>query len=666
FNSSLNDEGLRLYKCALQAVESHGAVQNESHCELILDLAYAQHRCGLFSEASESFERAAGIAREISSASRLARAYLGIGLLPETPGVVNQRLIRGLEEALERLGQHDSSWRALALGRLAEALQWSDPENRRISLGKEAVATARKLDDPATLADVLYRVHIATLGPDAAAADRLATSTEIAALARHCQNARLGLTASYLRIRDLLQIGDIDELDRELQFYTQMTTELRQQHLGLTEAALAMRSLLDGRFEEAEQLALQAANLGQNRRDGMASQAFATQLSLIRREQNRFSELEPMIRGYTVHFPALTFARCALAFCYSEIARGEDAAFYFEQLAQDDFSRIRRDVSWLACMALLSETCVFLGDTRRAEILYQMLEPFASNHASLDMYVSYGPIALYLGALATVLERFESAERHFQNALNLTARSGARPWHARAKYRYAEMLTNRNKQGDRERAIDLTESALASAKALAMPALEKRINGLGSKLGPDTRSMAITRLLGGQGRTLATIMFLDIVDSTIHAAQLGDANWTRTLDSYYALIRRQLKQFEGIEINTFGDDFFALFKSSAMAVRCASSLCREIKDLGIEIRAGLHTGECELREGKVSGIAVHIGARVVRFARSGEVVVSSTVRDVISGAGFDFDDRGAHELKGVPGSWRLFALRSDSDSKSPV
>ncbi len=652
------DEGSRLYQRALQAFESHGSAKTETHCELILDVAYSQHRLGNFAGASANFERAALIAREISSAFCLARAYVGLGQIPETPGVVNQRLIRGLEEALDLLGPQETSWRVLVLGRLAEALQWSDPENRRASLARDAVAIARRLDDPATLADALYRAHIATLGPDTPAEERLATSTEIVALARQCQNASLALRASYLRIRDLLETGDIGQLDREIQSYAQTTTELHQQHLGITEAALAMRALLDGRFEEAEQFATKAVSLGQNRRDGMHTQAYATQISLIRREQNRFSELEPMIKGYAVQFPELIFARCALAFCYSEIARDEDAQFYFEQLAQNDFSPIRRDVSWLACMALLSETCVSLGDARRAEILYAKLLPFASNQASLDMYVSYGPVAFYLGILAALLSKFEAAEMHFQDALNLTSRSGARPWHARAKFRYAEMLTNRGGHEDREKAIELVESALASAKSLAMHALEKRVKTLDLVLGSERSRKAIARLLGDRGRMLATIMFLDIVDSTVHASKAGDAEWTRTLDSYYALIRGQLKQFEGIEINTFGDDYFGLFRTSADAVRCASTICKLVRDLGIEIRAGLHTGECELREGKVSGIAVHIGARVVRFAGPGEVIVSGTVKDLTSGAGFDFHDRGSHELKGVPGFWRLFALHT--------
>ena len=654
------DEGSRLYQSALQALERYGSAGTGSHCDLILDLAEAQHRLGNFAEASANFERAVLVAREISNAPCLARAFLGLGQFPETPGVVNQKLIRGLEEALDALGEQENRLRALVLGRLAEALVWWDPDNRRARLATDAVAIARQLGDPATLADVLYRAHIATLGPDTPAEQRLAASTEMVALARQCQNARLGLTASYLRIRDLLETGDIEQLDREIQLYAQTTSELRQQHLGVTESALAMRALLEGRFEEAEQFATKAVALGQSRRDGMVNQAYATQVSLIRREQDRFSELEPMIKGYAIQFPDLAFARCALAFCYSEIERTEDARFYFEQLAQNDFSRIRRDVSWLACMALLSETCVALEDTGRAEILYEKLLPFASGHASLDMYVSYGPIALYLGMLATALSKFEAAEEHFLAALNVTAQSGARPWHARAKYHQARMLVNRGEQGDRETGLDLAESALTAAKSLSMFALEKKVKELNSRLGTDKRSKAIARLLGQKGRALATIMFLDIVDSTVHASKAGDANWTRTLDSYYELIRNQLKQFDGIEINTFGDDFFALFKDPAEAVRCALSICALVKEIGIDIRAGLHTGECELREGRVSGIAVHIGARVVRFAGPGEVIVSATIKDVTSGAGFDFHDRGSHELKGVPGSWRLFALRTAS------
>ena len=649
------EDAANLFQLALRVLDDAGAVRSADYCELTIDLAESNYRAGDFRAAIENFEKAALWARELGDARSLARAVFGCGSLPETPGVANSKLIKQLEDAIRLLGDSDDAWRARLLGRLAEALQWSDPGNRRGALAREAVDLARRVGDPTTLVEVLYRMYVAILGPDTAT-ERLATSTEILELTRSCQNPRLGLRAGYLRIRDLLELGHIDNLDREIQLYAQMSDELRQKHFGYTQAAQAMRATMDGRFVEAERLALEALNLGQNRNDGMAAQVYATQITLIRREQDRLSEMEPIIKTFVVQFPDLVFARCALAFCYSETGHRDDAAFHFEHLAQDDFFRIRRDVSWLASMALLGETCAFLADTNRAEILYRNYLPFASTQASLDIYVSYGPVELYLGMLAIVMSKFEAAEKHLRDAMTITARSGARPWHARAKCLYAEMLASRGGEGDRETALDIVDSALASTKSMGMVALEKRLNVLDSQLGPDKRSRAITRLLGQHGRTLATIMFLDIVDSTVHASRVGDVAWTRTLDAYYDLIRRELKRFEGIEINTFGDDFFALFKSSAEAVRCASSICTLVKEIGINVRAGLHAGECELNEGKVSGIAVHIGARVVRFAGSGEIVVSSTVKDVISGTGFDFDDRGTHELKGVPGAWRLFAL----------
>jgi pimeloyl-ACP methyl ester carboxylesterase len=160
-------------------------------------------------------------------------------------------------------------------------------------------------------------------------------------------------------------------------------------------------------------------------------------------------------------------------------------------------------------------------------------------------------------------------------------------------------------------------------------------------------------------RVLATVLFADIVGSTEKAAVLGDRRWRELLDGYYAVARRELPRFRGREIDTAGDGFFAAFDGPARAVRYAQAIGSGIRPLGVEIRAGLHTGECEVIGEKVGGIAVHIGARVASHARAGEVLVSSTVRDLVAGSGLQFEDRGAHMLKGVPGEWRLFAVRSD-------
>jgi class 3 adenylate cyclase len=155
---------------------------------------------------------------------------------------------------------------------------------------------------------------------------------------------------------------------------------------------------------------------------------------------------------------------------------------------------------------------------------------------------------------------------------------------------------------------------------------------------------------------LATILFTDIVGATEMAARLGDAAWHDLLEKHHALVRREISRYRGEELDTAGDGFFATFDGPARAVQAATAIRDAVESLGIEVRAGLHTGECELHDGKVTGIAVSIGARIASLADPGEVLVSSTVRDLVAGSGLVFEDRGSHELKGVPGEWSLAAV----------
>jgi len=164
-----------------------------------------------------------------------------------------------------------------------------------------------------------------------------------------------------------------------------------------------------------------------------------------------------------------------------------------------------------------------------------------------------------------------------------------------------------------------------------------------------------TRPVPEPDRVLATVMFTDIVGSTERAAELGDRRWRDLLGDHNAAVRRELDRFRGREIDTAGDGFLATFDGPARAVRCALSAGEVVRELGVEIRAGIHTGECELDGPKVRGIAVHTGARVAAHAGPGEVLVSSTVKDLVAGSGLEFEDRGVHELKGIPGEWRLYA-----------
>jgi len=160
-------------------------------------------------------------------------------------------------------------------------------------------------------------------------------------------------------------------------------------------------------------------------------------------------------------------------------------------------------------------------------------------------------------------------------------------------------------------------------------------------------------------RVLATVLFTDIVGSTGRAAAEGDARWRDLLNRHHGMMRQELARFRGREIDTAGDGFFATFDGPARAIRCACAVVSGMRQLSLQIRAGLHTGECQLTGDRVGGIAVHIGARVAGLAAPGEVLVSSTVKDLVSGSGLRFLDRGFHALKGVPGEWRLFSVIHD-------
>jgi class 3 adenylate cyclase len=180
---------------------------------------------------------------------------------------------------------------------------------------------------------------------------------------------------------------------------------------------------------------------------------------------------------------------------------------------------------------------------------------------------------------------------------------------------------------------------------------------------PDDTVAEIREFLTGRreaaapDRRLATVLFTDLVGSTERAAELGDRRWRDLLEQHHASVRRELTRFDGVEVDTAGDGFFATFDGPARGIRCAQEIVEAVRPLDLDVRAGLHTGEVEIADGKVAGIAVNIGARVAAQAGAGEVLVSGTVKDLVAGSGLAFEDRGMTTLKGIPGDWRIFAVR---------
>jgi len=220
-----------------------------------------------------------------------------------------------------------------------------------------------------------------------------------------------------------------------------------------------------------------------------------------------------------------------------------------------------------------------------------------------------------------------------------------------------------NRTGNPIVAIELTRevvSLIPDAKLVELPGEDHLVfsQDIDAPLDEIEEFLTGVRTGADPDRILTTVLFTDIVDSTTRASDMGDRRWRDLLDHHNALVRAELDRFGGREIATTGDGFFATFESPARAVRCARAICQAIPSLGIQIRAGVHTGEVEVRGADLGGLAVHIGARVAGRAEPGEVLVSSTVKDLLAGSGIEFEDRGEHELKGVPGSWRLFAEAS--------
>ena len=210
----------------------------------------------------------------------------------------------------------------------------------------------------------------------------------------------------------------------------------------------------------------------------------------------------------------------------------------------------------------------------------------------------------------------------------------------------------------RREAAEYLTTRVRGAELVELPSVRGQFTWLdeeaNARAAEETRRFVARVRAGGEPeRVLATILFTDIVGSTERAASLGDAGWRKLLGRHHSAVRRRLAEFRGEELDTAGDGFLAAFDGPGRAVECALAVRSDLRELGVEIRAGIHTGECERLDGKLAGIAISIGARIASLAAPGEVLVSSTVRDLVAGSRLTFADRGSHELKGVPGEWSL-------------
>jgi tetratricopeptide (TPR) repeat protein len=567
------EEAASHYEHALQALDLRETSDEVRRSELLLALGEAQNAAGDSDKAKTTFLVAAELARKIGIPRHLARAALGYGgawFFMLEIGKFNSVLVHLLDEALEALGSEESTLRARIAARLATELYFSEANERREALSRKAVEIARQEGDHAALASALMARLIATWGPDNTE-ERLSLATEASRLAEQAQDHELVLVSRWLRALALLEMGEIQAVDLELDVLSELAEKYRHPTFRWVVAmARTSRAMFDGRLSEVEAFAHGALVLGQRPQPQNSLLAFGVQMALLRREQARPQEVDSVLRNMADQYPGIPAFRWAVVFVSAELERHSETQSEFNRLATNGFADIPRDVFWLSSVVIAAEVCAYLDDSRCAAQLYELLEPHAGRNAAASFgSVCFGSAARSLGMMAATMHRFDEAEVHFAVAALHNARMGARPWVAYTKYGHARMLIARSGPGDRERALELLESALTSARELGMATLARRLQELHEGLRPaDAVASGAQRGLASNDASQAATSSarVEAIDTDASFRREGDY-WTisfrgevcrlknaKGLHYLAQLLRHPGRDFHAIELVAEGPD----------------------------------------------------------------------------------------------------------------
>ncbi len=666
------EEAADHYRRALEAGEIAG-IDRRRRCLLLLALGEARMRGGHLGQARETLETAADEAATLGDPELMTRAAVGVSFTADVGGF-DERMAQVLEAALGVVGPGDSPPRAILLSWLAQDYYWIDPQGRSTDLHNEAIAMARRLGDEGTLAHALSRANFIDITPDAAR-NGVEANTEVISLARKLGDRELEVRSHVLRLNNHLALGDIPAVDRDLDTYVRLATELRQPtflwHIPILRA---MRAMIDGRFEEAEQLALEARAGGERAGEPLAQQFFAVQALTIYRQQGRLAEIADTVAELARRYPALRAWSVAKAAVLADLGRLDEARAEFEQLAENDFAGIPQDVQWTISHALLTDTAFRLDDAERSRLLRERLAPYRGLVVVAGRSAAArGPVARYLGLSAEAAGDTATAVSDYEDAIAMSRRMGDRPFTAESSIELARVLLGRGADGDAERAAELLDTSLDAAQRLRMAGTSERalalkleaqgltdidadstiddVIGVVEQERPDIRSYAAP-----DGSV--TILFSDIESSTAMTERLGDERWLQVLRDHNSVFRDKLAAYNGYEVKNQGDGFMLVFPSPVGALRCAIEVQRafeeraaERPDERIRVRIGLHTGEAIAEEGDFFGRNVILAARIAAQARGGEILVSEALHEQCGlDEGIVFSECRELELKGLAGT----------------
>jgi len=687
------EDAVDVYGRALEVLELMDEPDEALRCHLLLLLGGAEAKSARVADAREAFERAAESARRLDDTDSLVGATIGIALMSEA-GRLDEQLLALLEEALERIGPERTARRAALLSAMSAEMYWVDNDVAESDrLVDEALEIAREIDSPSTLAAALQRKIFIPAGPDGPRV-RLALADEMVELGESRGERDAAVRGHAYRLWSLLELGDIEAADREMELYIRLAEELRMpEHTWYIAAMRGMRALLDGDVEEAERLAAEGRRAGNRAEQAIAEQWYGIQMIQIRSMQGRSGELLPAVRELAERFPGIPAWRGGQVTLAARSGDVELARRELDRFAADDFRVFPRDVNWFAAMSLIGEAIALAEDTRNAERAYELLLPYEGLVIVVARAAACnGPVDRVLGLLAKLMGRLDDAERHLRNAVETATRMSDRPGMALSGLALAETLLERDRDNDREAALQLLSDVLGTAREMgarwiADRALGDRLEAQGLAGVDVTTSIddMVSALEEEQPDMRAhmapdgtvAILFSDIEDSTVLTERLGDERWLELLREHNTIFREQLDRHDGYEVKSQGDGFMLAFPDPCEALECAIDVQlafaereRDDSAQALRIRMGLHTGEVISEEGDYFGKNVILAARIAAQALGGEILVSEELRQAVSGGngdGLRFDAGRELELKGLAGSHRVYrADWAESDTASSV
>jgi class 3 adenylate cyclase len=670
-----HEEAALHYERAVQALELGEKPDPDRLAALVVRLAELQRDAGATERGRETALRGAALARELGSAELLARAALAYGgNFPVIEmGRADATMLALAEEALTALGDGDSRLRVQVLDRLATEFFFVGASDRIEALQEEAVAIARRLEDPASLARALSSVQFGRMSWTTKDWQRVrGVHEEVIRLCEQTGDAALAHFSTAGCVTASLSLGRRDLVDRDIARGAALAGEARNpasRYFPLMYRC--MTALLEGRFAEGSALAQQALQIGLASVESNALQWFACQHmgSLVHLggygPTPQLEEWVGRFTGYPLYRVALAHA-CAVT---GDLAR---ARALYDGLAHESFA-LPEDGNWGPGMYLLAQTAERIGDTAGAALLHEKLLPCAGVHAQWGAGIAYvGPLSGALARTAVLLGRLDEAERHFEDVLSSLEALRAWPWLATYQYTFARMLLGRAGPGDGARARELLNRALERAQALGMkPLLEQALaakleaQGVASGTHDQQRSIDVVAYQVERKRPdlsattapdgTVTLMFSDMEGFTRMTERLGDLRAREVIRDHNRIVREQLAAHGGYEVELQGDGFLLAFGSARRALHCAIGIQRAMlvhsavhPEEPLRVRIGLHTGEALREAEKFFGRTVILAARIAAQAQAGEILASALLRELTQSSGdLRFGADRVLELKGI-------------------